>query len=95
MDTVRQSLAIVFVLALLWVALWFLRKRGWAEGRRNKTVQGLLELRCKLVLTPRHSIYLVQIGDRTVAIALHPEGVTFLGDADPSDACRREKGVTP
>lgn len=80
MDIARQSLAIVFVLALLWAALWLLRKRGWA-GLRTKAVHGVLESRGKLTLTARHSIHLVRVGDRSLILALHPEGVTFLGYA--------------
>jgi len=91
MDMIRPSLAILFVLALLWSALWFLRKKGWTVAPRNKTAPSLLESCCKLALTDRHSIHLVRICDRTVAIALHPEGVTFLGDANPADVSDREK----
>jgi flagellar biogenesis protein FliO len=80
MDIVRQSLAIVFVFALLWTALLFLRKRGWSGLRRTKLMPDLLESRGKLTLTARHSIHLVRIGDRNLILALHPEGVTFLGD---------------
>lgn len=85
MDIVRQSLAILFVFSLLWTALWLLRKKAWV--RRNKTVPGLLESRGKLALTARHSIHLIRIGDRNLIVALHPDGVTFLGDAAPAAEC--------
>jgi flagellar biogenesis protein FliO len=87
----RQSLAIVFVFALLWTALWFLRKRGWPGTRRSKPVTVLLESRGKLALTARHSVHLVRIGDRNLILALHPDGVTFLGDTVPAaDGERKE-----
>ena len=85
MDIVRQSLAILFVFSLLWTALWLLRKKAWV--RRNKTAPGLLESRGKLALTARHSIHLIRIGDRNLIVALHPDGVTFLGDAAPAAEC--------
>lgn len=91
MDTLRQSLAIVLVLALLWLALWFLRKKGWIAARPSKTAPGLLESLCKMALTPRHSIHIVRVGDRTIAIGLHPEGITFLGDTTGAERFNRER----
>ncbi len=85
MDIARQSLAVVLVFALLWTALWFLRRKGktgWA-GRRTRPGPAPMETRGKLALTPRHSIHLVRVGDRNLILALHPDGVTFLGDALP------------
>ncbi len=47
----------------------------------SKAAPSLLESRGKLALTARHSIHLIRIGDRNIILALHPEGVTFLGEA--------------
>jgi flagellar biogenesis protein FliO len=91
MDIARQSLAIVFVFTLLWTALWLLRKRGWTGVRRSNLLSSRLESRGKLVLSARHSIHLVRVGDRNLILALHPEGVTFLGDAAPADGCERKQ----
>jgi flagellar biogenesis protein FliO len=91
MDIARQSLAIVFVFALLWTALWLLRKRRWVGMRRTKPLPGVLESRGKLALTARHSVHLVRVGDRNLILALHPEGVTFLGDAVAADECARKE----
>jgi flagellar biogenesis protein FliO len=43
----------------------------------------MLESRAKLALTARHSLHLVRIGDRDLILALHPAGLTFLGDLAP------------
>lgn len=94
MDLVRQSLAIVFVLAVLWIALWFLRKKGWTAAKGARPAKGLLELRGRLALTPRHSIHLVRIGDRTVAIGIHPEGLTLLADTVNAESGGESKGST-
>jgi len=91
MDIVRQSLAIVFVFALLWTALSFLRKKGWTRSWKTKALPGLLESRGKLALTARHSIHLIRIGDRSLILALHPDGVTFLGDALAAADCERKE----
>lgn len=93
MDTAKQSLAVVFVFTLLWMALWLLRKRGWAGMRRSNPLSNLLESRGKLVLTARHSIHLVRVGDRNLILALHPDGLTFLGDAAPAEGCERKQMV--
>ena len=92
MDMVRQSLAVTFVFALLWAALWFLRRRGPVKfrvpGGRGK--QNALEACGKIALGPQHSIHLVRIGKRVMVLAVHPSGVTLLRDAarvsDQTDA---------
>jgi flagellar biogenesis protein FliO len=81
MDIVRQSLALVLVFALFGTALWLLRKKGWTGFGRIKCVPGLLESRGKLTLTARHSVHVVRVGDRSLILALHPDGITFLGDS--------------
>jgi flagellar biogenesis protein FliO len=76
MEIVRESLAVVFVFALLGTALGLLRKKTG----RTRSAKGLVESRGKLALTARHSIHLIRIGERNLIVALHPAGVTFLGD---------------
>jgi flagellar biogenesis protein FliO len=82
MDIVRQSLAITFVLALLWAALWLLRKKGAIQisPRKGRGRTGVLEARARLALTPQHSIHLVRIGQRDLVLALHPSGVKLLAE---------------
>ncbi|HRJ18043.1 MAG: flagellar biosynthetic protein FliO [Bryobacteraceae bacterium] len=76
----EQILALVFVFLLLGgVAVAFGRRTPgglWARlsNRRNK---GLLSVEDRLVLSPQHSLYLVQMGDRRLLIATHPAGVSF------------------
>ena len=82
MDIVRQSLAITFVFALLWAALWLLRKKGAIRfgSRKWSGERGVLESRGKLALSQQHSIHLVRIGQRDMVLALHPSGVTLLAE---------------
>jgi flagellar biogenesis protein FliO len=101
MDMVRQAFAILAVFALLWAALSFLRKPswvrmpGWMGIRRTGPVPGLLESRGRLALTTRHSLHLIRIGDRNLILALHPGGITFLGDAQPeADSQSKKMAVT-
>jgi flagellar biogenesis protein FliO len=80
MDILRQSLAITFVFALLWAALWFLRKRGNIRigFPKVRAVQSVLESRGRLALGPQHSIHVVRIRERDMVVAVHPAGVTVL-----------------
>ena len=82
MDIVRQSLAITFVFALLWVALWLLRKKGSLGTRMGKDRPELqrLESRGRLALSAQHSLHLIRAGDREVVLAVHPTGVTVVCD---------------
>lgn len=79
MELFRQSLAVLLVLTLLGAAVAWARRKTW----RAKLAPARLESGGKLALTARHSIHLVRIGDRKLILALHPAGVTFLGDLAP------------
>jgi flagellar biogenesis protein FliO len=86
MEIFRESLAILLVFTLLGVAVALVRRRSW-QGRLPASV---LESRGKLALTARHSIHLVRAGDRNLILALHPAGITFLGDFEPEVRPERE-----
>jgi flagellar biogenesis protein FliO len=98
MDIVRQSLAITFVFALLWLALWLLRRRGALRigfprfgiprlgFEKTRAEHTLLESQAKLALSAQHSVHLVRIGQRELVIAVHPSGVTLLCDLSPDTA---------
>jgi flagellar biogenesis protein FliO len=79
METLRQSLAILLVFTCLGAGVVWARRKS----RRARLAPALLESRGKLALTARHSLHLVRIGDRNLILALHPAGVTFLGDLTP------------
>ncbi|HEV8040231.1 MAG TPA: flagellar biosynthetic protein FliO [Bryobacteraceae bacterium] len=82
MDIARQSLAITIVFALLWTALWLIRKKGGIRIRQRKG-RGecrMLESRGKLVLSQQHTIHLVRVGQRELVLAMHPSGVTLLAE---------------
>jgi flagellar biogenesis protein FliO len=82
MDILRQSLAITFVFALLWTAMWLLRRKGRMRigTGKNRGHCGLLESRGKLVLSQQHTIHLVRVGQRELVLAMHPSGVTLLAE---------------
>lgn len=81
MESVRQAIAVLFVLGALAGTLFWLRRRGLATvnlkgigrtgGRRLRALE-------RLPLTPQHSLHLVAIGKRVVLIAVSPGGCTLL-----------------
>jgi flagellar biogenesis protein FliO len=85
MDSLRQILAITLVFGLLWFALWWLRNKGALRLRDRKTAAGrtVLESRGRLTLGPQHSLHLVRIGERELALAVHPSGIVMLCDLAP------------
>lgn len=94
MEIVRQALAILLVFALLGAAIAGMRRKSW----RGRVAPALLQSRGKLALTTRHSIHLVRIGDRDLILALHPAGITFLGDVTSGEFAPdagREPAATP
>jgi len=84
MDVLREILAIAFVFALLWTALWLLRKRGGPSIRlgsgRLRGVSQLIESQGKLALSAQHSLHLIRAGERQVLIGIHPAGFTVIGE---------------
>ncbi|HTW66153.1 MAG TPA: flagellar biosynthetic protein FliO [Bryobacteraceae bacterium] len=81
MDLVRQSLSITLVFAFLFTVLWLLKRRGTIRIRGNPPSRGSLESCGKLSLTAQHSIHLVRVGGRSMVLAVHPAGITFLCEA--------------
>jgi flagellar biosynthetic protein FliO len=83
MDILRQSLAVALVFALLWLALWLLRKRN---GIRIGLLaappgRGPLESLGRLALGPQHALHVVRAGEKELILAIHPHGITVLRDA--------------
>jgi len=75
----QSFLAAVFVLAALWAAVLFLRKKGFATTvipmkRRSRSIEQIDALR----LTPQHTIHLVRANGRDILLAAHPRGVQIL-----------------
>jgi flagellar biogenesis protein FliO len=76
METIRQFAGIAVTLALLSAVLWLLRRRGkaaWRGGRSPMTE--VIESRG---LAPGHTLHLVRVADRVMALATHASGCTLL-----------------
>jgi len=81
MEVIQQTLVVVFVLGLLGATLYWLRGQGVARfngkgvargaARRMQTIE-------RLPLSPQHSLHLVNVGGRTLLIAVSPGGCSLL-----------------
>ena len=81
MDLVRESFGITLVFALLWAALWFLRKKGWLQpGRslRRPAGEQTIEVTDRIRLTPQHSVHVLRVLDRRLVVGVHASGFTLL-----------------
>ena len=85
MDMARQILSVVFVFALLGLALWLLRRNGLAlpaawrrrVGGRERKLRSVE----RLILTPQHSLHLIRMNGAEIIVATHPQGCSVLLDA--------------
>ncbi len=91
MELMRQFGGIALTLALLAGALWWLRRKGVTQWRAGRATH--LEVIESKGLGPGHTLHLVRVADRVMALATHPEGCTLL-EARPwselSSPARRE-----
>jgi flagellar biogenesis protein FliO len=94
MEMFEQLFAVAAVLSLLVVAVWALKRKGWARvsshlpsRSRRKDGEPRLEVIDRLVLTPQHSLHLVRIADRTLLVALSPNGCNLLETAKKEELC--------
>ena len=88
METTRQVLAVVFVLALLGAALWALR-RGAGPLQARRRGQGkakALQVVERVTLTPQHSLHVVRAGAGEWILATHPQGCTVISESKSSGA---------
>lgn len=89
MEMFQQLFAVALVLGGLVVAVWLLKRKGWARisarGPRGSGGGPRLEVIDRLVLTPQHSLHLVRLQDRTLLVGLSPSGCNLLetGSATP------------
>ena len=79
MEAIRQTGAVVAVLALLLLTLWWLRRRGLTGvtlGR--KTAARRLESLERLPLGPQHALHLVRLGGSALLISSSAAGCTLI-----------------
>ena len=80
MDTFRQMLSVMVVLASLGGLLWWLRRKGLArfDFRASNGRVRSLRLVERLALTPQHTLHLVEVQGRTILVATSQSGCSIL-----------------
>ncbi len=79
MEAIQQTGAVAAVLALLFLTLWWLRRRGLAGitlGRKASARR--MENLERLPLGPQHALHLVRLGESALLIASSPAGCTLI-----------------
>ena len=76
MDVIRQFGGIALTLALLAASLWWLRRKGATQWRPGRAIH--LEVIESKGLGPGHTLHLVRVADRVMALATHAAGCTLL-----------------
>jgi flagellar biosynthetic protein FliO len=79
MDFMAQGAAAVFVLALLGLTLWWLRRRGFTAALPPRR-SGPRRLECldRLALGPQTTLHLVRFGQTALLVASTPAGCTLV-----------------
>lgn len=80
MEVAEQVASVLAVFGLLAIAVYaFGRKTGrpWLTFRNQTRKADAMFVADRLVLTPQHSLHLVRVGDRSLLVATHPQGVAF------------------
>jgi flagellar biogenesis protein FliO len=77
MDVIRQFTAIAVTLILLAGSLWLLRRKGLAQWPRARAGR-VMEIIESGPLGPGHTLHLVRVADRVIAVATHNGGCTVI-----------------
>jgi flagellar biosynthetic protein FliO len=79
-----QMAAVVGVLTLLLLILWFLRRRGMA-GVLPARAKPARRLECleRLPLGPHHTLHLVRLGETSLLVASSPGGCSLVQSFSP------------
>jgi flagellar biosynthetic protein FliO len=85
MEVMREAAAAAGVLLLLFLAVWWLRRNGFAHVKTGrKGGQRRLECLERVPLGPQHSLFLVRFGGRALLVATSPGGASLL-ESQPLD----------
>ncbi|HEY3938954.1 MAG TPA: flagellar biosynthetic protein FliO [Bryobacteraceae bacterium] len=96
----QQSLAVFLVLALLFAALWLLRRKGLASLplRLARPSAGRRQMRVieRIPLSAQHSLHLVSVSGRMLVIGVSPGGCSPLASwPQASQGLGPEEALTP
>jgi len=90
-ESLQQTIAVLFVLAMLGGTLFWLRRKGLAQfslGTKRGTGGRKIQLIERLPVSAQHSLLLVSVGGRELLIGVSPGGCTVLDHAQTNAAER-------
>ncbi len=92
-----QVAGVAMVLALLGVAVWWLRRAGYASGGRSAAGgnRRMAERVGRLPLGPHHRLELVRLADRVLVVAVHASGCSLLQTLDWSELAPDDAAPEP
>jgi flagellar biogenesis protein FliO len=79
MDFVQQLAGVILVFALLGILVWFAKGRSFVLPIRS-TRPRRMEILERLVLSPQHSLHLINVDGRTILIGVSPGSCHKLDD---------------
>jgi flagellar biogenesis protein FliO len=79
MEFVQQIAGVILVFALLGVLVWYAKGRSFALPIRS-TRPRRMEILERLVLSPQHSLHLINVDGRTILIGVSPGSCQMLND---------------
>jgi flagellar biogenesis protein FliO len=95
MEWLNQMASVGLVFLLLGVALWLLgRGRRTAPGRGRRRAEVEIERRARLVLTPQHTLHVVEFEGRRMLIGTHVGGLMVL-EAEAAGTMKRAAEEAP
>lgn len=77
MESLEPLAAVLLVLALLGLALFFLKKRGVASFHSGTRRVEVME---RVMLGPSHALHVVRVGERSIVVATSPSSCQVLCD---------------
>ena len=86
----QQSMTILsalsFVLALVWVAVWFAKRYGVISVRPRARIA--VEVVQRVSMGPKTALAVVRVGEKVMAVSMGPDGMRPLFELDESDRLR-------
>ena len=83
----RMGLSLIAVILLIWGAVQLLKK--FSPGGMNGSTNSHVRVLDRVYIAPKKSIYVVQIGDKALALGVSDQQMTNLTDLDLEDTLAR------
>jgi len=83
---VKSILTLLFILGLLYAALWALRKYMGKTGAPAKGAKAAVRVITTAFLGPKRNIAVVEVAGEVLVLGLTPQSITFLAKVEDAGA---------